>query len=96
MEDKRGYFAALDVSQEQTAICIVDAPGVVLAEGKVSTCPDAILAWLERQKLTLEKLGMETGPLAVCSGTSSRPEGCPSSASTPEPSSAGRRRTVTS
>jgi hypothetical protein len=37
MEDKRGYFAALDVSQEQTAICIVDAPGVVLAEGKVST-----------------------------------------------------------
>ena len=60
-----GYFAALDVSQEQTAICVVDEQGAIVAEGKVSTCPDAILAWFERKKQTLEKLGMETGPLAV-------------------------------
>lgn len=60
-----GYFAALDVSQEQTAICVVDEQGSTLAEGKVSTCPEASAAWFERKRLTPEKLGMETGPLAV-------------------------------
>lgn len=60
-----GYFAALDVSQEQTAICVVNGQGAILVEDKVSTCPDTIAAWFEKKNLTLEKLGMETGPLAV-------------------------------
>ena len=64
-EDHVGYFAALDVSQEQTAICVVDERGAIVAEAKVSTCPDTIFAWFEKKKLILEKLGMETGPLAV-------------------------------
>lgn len=41
-----GVFAALDVSQEQTAICVVDGDGAILAEAKVTTCPDAIASWL--------------------------------------------------
>ncbi|WP_245489855.1 MULTISPECIES: IS110 family transposase [unclassified Mesorhizobium] len=35
-------YAALDVSMEQTAICVVDGSGRKLAEGKVPTDPDAI------------------------------------------------------
>ena len=58
-----GVYAALDVSQELTAICVVDDAGALLAEGKVDTCPDAVAAWLGRW--TLEKVGMETGPMAV-------------------------------
>jgi transposase len=58
-------FAALDVSQEQTAVCVVDGGGSIVAEGKVPTCPDAIAAWLGRWTGSLEKVGMETGPLAV-------------------------------
>lgn len=42
-------FAALDVSQDLTAICVVDGAGTVLAEAKVRTCPDAISAWLAGQ-----------------------------------------------
>ncbi|MEI4264140.1 hypothetical protein [Roseovarius sp. D0-M9] len=34
-------FAALDVSQEETAICVVDQNGGILAEAKVPTCPAA-------------------------------------------------------
>ena len=60
-----GICAALDVSQEFTAICVIDDGGALLAEGKVATCPDAIATWLGRWTGALEKVGMETGPLAV-------------------------------
>jgi transposase len=60
-----GVYAALDVSQELTAICVIDDGGALLAEGKVATCPDAIATWLGRWTGALEKVGMETGPLAV-------------------------------
>lgn len=60
-----GVFAALDVSQEDTAICVVDQEGGILAEAKVPTCPDAIVDWLAGRSDDLERVGMETGPLAV-------------------------------
>ena len=60
-----GVFAALDVSQEQTAICVVASDGTILAESKVVTCPDAIASWLSSWKEDIERIGMETGPLAV-------------------------------
>lgn len=60
-----GVFAACDVSQDQTAICIVSHEGKLLAETKVPTCPDAIADWLESWSGELERVGMETGPLAV-------------------------------
>ena len=72
-----GVFAALDVSQEQTAICVVDAGGVILAEGKVPTCPDAIAAWLAQWPGATEKVGMETGPLAVWLWNALRAKGLP-------------------
>lgn len=60
-----GVFAALDVSQEETAICVVDQDGAILAEAKVPSCPDAIAEWLAERTEGLERVGMETGPLAV-------------------------------
>ncbi|MER8911888.1 IS110 family transposase [Mesorhizobium sp. M0854] len=39
-------YAALDVSMEQTAVCVVDDNGRKVAEGKVPTDPDAIADWL--------------------------------------------------
>ncbi|MCZ0964147.1 IS110 family transposase [Paracoccus benzoatiresistens] len=60
-----GVFAALDVSQEETAICMVSQDGTILAEAKVPTCPDRIAAWLTARAGDLERVGMETGPLAV-------------------------------
>lgn len=41
-----GTFAALDVSQEETAICVVGPDGGLVTEAKVPTCPDAIADWL--------------------------------------------------
>jgi transposase len=60
-----GVFAGLDVSQEETAICMVCQDGTILAETKVPTCPDRIAAWLMARGDGLQRVGMETGPLAV-------------------------------
>src|SRR5918995_3550259 len=59
------HYAALDVSQETTAICVVDDAGHVIAETKLPTCPDAIAAWLARTATELARVGLETGPMAV-------------------------------
>ena len=58
-------FAALDVSQDQTAVCGIGQDGEMIAEAKVATCPDAFAGWLARWSGQVERVGMETGPLAV-------------------------------
>ncbi|SDL73598.1 IS110 family transposase [Paracoccus chinensis] len=58
-------YAALDVSQETTAICVVDEEGHIQAEKKLPTCPDAIAGFLARGAPGLVRVGMETGPMAV-------------------------------
>jgi transposase len=58
-------YAALDVSLEQTAICVVDESGRKLCEGRAAICPDAVASWLAEKATGLMRLGMETGPLAV-------------------------------
>lgn len=65
MKNSMRVFTALDVSQEETAICVVDQNGGILADAKVPTCPDAIAHWLAERAECLERVGMETGPLAV-------------------------------
>lgn len=57
------HYAGLDVSQQTTSICIVDEEGGIVAERKVTTCPDVIAAALEPFALT--RAGLETGPLSV-------------------------------
>ena len=59
------HYAALDVSQETTAICIVDESGRIIAEKKMLTCPEAIGTWLSKTSQSLARVGLETGPLAV-------------------------------
>src|SRR5918993_2724014 len=59
------HYAGLDVSLETTAICILDEAGQIVAERKVPTCPEAIATWLGKHATSLERAGMETGPLAV-------------------------------
>lgn len=58
-------YAALDVAQATTAICVVDEEGRIRAEKAVTTCPDAIADFLANRAPGLVRVGMETGPLAV-------------------------------
>ncbi len=58
-------FVGLDVSQATTAICVVDADGKTLFEGRTGTEPGAIAAFLRRRAADAERIGLETGPLSV-------------------------------
>jgi transposase len=54
----------IDVSLEQSSICIVDAMGRILREAKVATEPEALIGFLRDLKWPLTRLGLEAGPLS--------------------------------
>ncbi|PZX14217.1 transposase [Palleronia aestuarii] len=58
------YYAGLDVSLNETAICVVDATGRIVAEGAVPSDPDSILTWLDRRKCPIERAGLEIGGIS--------------------------------
>lgn len=58
------YFAGLDVSLEETSICVVDEAGSVVREGRAASEPAAIACWFEQAGLSIVRLGLEAGPLS--------------------------------
>jgi hypothetical protein len=40
------YFAGLDVSLDETAICIVDEDGIIITEGKAASEPEDLARWI--------------------------------------------------
>lgn len=58
------YFAGLDVSLEETSICVVDEAGSVVREGRVVSEPEAIAQWFSTLGLAMTRVGLEAGPLS--------------------------------
>ena len=56
------YFAALDVSDKETWVCVVDQDGAIKQEGPVLTEPDEIVTFLNATKLKLEQVGSKRAP----------------------------------
>lgn len=55
------YYAGLDVSLEETAICLVGEDGVIFRETVCATSPEAIAATLRGFGIALERVGLEVG-----------------------------------
>jgi transposase len=55
------HYAAFDVSNEQTAIHVVDEAGRTVWRGKRASDPDALAAALRRHAPDLVRVGLETG-----------------------------------
>jgi transposase len=58
-------FVGLDVSQAETAVCVVDMAGAVLWQGKCPSTPEAIAATLRRRAPHAARIALETGPLSA-------------------------------
>lgn len=53
------YFAGLDVSLEETAICVVDESGRMAKETRTDSDPEALCRALREVDLPLERIGLE-------------------------------------
>jgi len=58
------HYAGIDVSLEYAHVCVVDATGKIVREGKVASEPQALLAWFGALGLSLTRIGLEAGPLS--------------------------------
>lgn len=58
------YYAGIDVSLEQSSVCIVDAGGKIIREGKVTSEPEALIEWFRSLGFELDRIGLEAGPLS--------------------------------
>lgn len=58
------HYAGIDVSLEYSSVCVVDASGKIVREGKVASEPEALIGWLGARGLRLVRIGLEAGPLS--------------------------------
>jgi transposase len=64
------YYAGLDVSLEETSVCVMDEKGHVVQETKVASKWEAIAKVLRPIAASLARVGLEAGPLSpwLCDG----------------------------
>jgi transposase len=60
-----GYFAGLDVSLEETAICIVDGSGNIVREVRAASDPEALVAFFRACGIKMERVGLEACSLTA-------------------------------
>jgi transposase len=59
------HFAGLDVSLDETAVCVVDEEGRIVREARVPSEPEALVAFLRGLGLALERVGLEACSLSA-------------------------------
>ena len=57
------HYAGLDVSLDDTSVCVLDAKGIVVWRGKCASTPEAIRDALRKHAPALMRVGLETGLL---------------------------------
>src|SRR5438309_5753146 len=58
------HYAGIDVSLEYASVCVVEASGKIVREGKVLSEPEALIAWFGSLGFGLARIGLEAGPLS--------------------------------
>ena len=54
-------YVGLDVSMEETSVCVVDGGGNIVFEGKTSSQPDALSKLLRAKASDAARIVLETG-----------------------------------
>jgi len=58
------HYAGIDVSLECSSVCVVDASGKIVREGKVATEPEALIGYFGSLGVAVVRVGLEAGPLS--------------------------------
>jgi len=58
------YYVGIDVSLEASSVCVVDGSGKIVREAKLSSEPEALIAWFKGLPFGLARIGLEAGPLS--------------------------------
>jgi transposase len=58
------HYVGIDVSLELSSVCVVDAKGKIVRGAKVTSDPDALIAFVRGLGLLIERVGLEAGPLS--------------------------------
>ena len=58
-------YVGLDVSLEQTSICVVDDNGKPLWQGKCASTPEMLIAAIRMRAPRAARIGLESGPLSL-------------------------------
>ena len=58
------YFAGIDVSLNDSSICVVDSDGKIIREAKVASEPEALVAFFDTVGFVVSRIGLEAGPLS--------------------------------
>lgn len=64
-EEDVEQYVGLDVSLEQTSICVIDESGKTLWQGKCASTPEAIAAAIRTRAPEVTRVGLESGPLSA-------------------------------
>jgi transposase len=58
------YYVGIDVSLEQSSVCVVDATGKIVREAKVASEPEALVRFFSQLEVRVTRIGLEAGPLS--------------------------------
>ena len=69
------HYAGIDVSLEYASVCVMDASGKIVREGKVLSEPEALIGWFAALGVSMTRIGLEAGPLSQWLYAGLRPAG---------------------
>src|ERR671913_1590043 len=58
------HYAGIDVSLEQSSVCVVDASGRIIREARVASDPESLITWFGEIDTPVTRVGLEAGPLS--------------------------------
>ena len=58
------YYAGIDISLEQSSVCVVDAAGKITKEAKIASDPCVLATFFKGLGFPVTRIGFEAGPLS--------------------------------
>src|SRR5687768_16214616 len=58
------HYARIDLSLEQSSVCVADGIGRIVREARVASEPEALIRFLGQLGLVVTRIGLEAGPLS--------------------------------